>query len=78
MQSWNLNVKDANGTVAVGAAAKPDITIAVTDNDFLDLSTGKLNGQKAFMSGKIKVKGKMMLATKLDVVLKSAQKKSKL
>jgi len=30
------------------------------------------------MSGKIKIKGKMMLATKLDTVLKSAQKKAKL
>ena len=30
----------------------------------------QLNGQKAFMSGKLKTKGNMMFATKLDGVLK--------
>lgn len=30
----------------------------------------QLDGQKAFMTGKLKTKGNMMLATKLDAVLK--------
>lgn len=33
----------------------------------------KLNGQKAFMTGKLKTKGNVMLATKLDAVLKVKQ-----
>jgi putative sterol carrier protein len=74
-QTWTLDLKN-DGAVIAGThpSEKADITIAVSDDDFLAMSTGKLNGQKAFMSGKIKVKGKMMLATKLDTVLKSAQK----
>lgn len=44
---------------------KPDITIAVSDADFVDLGNGKTTGQKAFMQGKLKVKGNMMLATKV-------------
>jgi putative sterol carrier protein len=30
----------------------------------------RIIGQKAFMSGKLKIKGQMMLATKLDTVFK--------
>ena len=32
-------------------------------------STFQLNGQKAFLTGKLKTKGNMMLATKLDGLL---------
>ena len=74
-QSWTIDLKNGGGAVAVGPATKPDITIIVADKDFVDLASGKLNGQKAFMSGAIKVKGKMMLATKLDGVLKAAKAK---
>ncbi len=38
--------------------------------DRLTLPPLQLNGQKAFMTGKLKTKGNMMLATKLDGVLK--------
>lgn len=57
------------------AKPKADVTISLSDETFQALADGKLNGQKAFMSGKLKVKGNIMLATKLDTVLKGAQSK---
>lgn len=57
------------------AKGKADVTINLSDDTFIDLADGKVNGQKAFMSGKLKVKGNIMLATKLDGVLKAQKAK---
>jgi putative sterol carrier protein len=52
-----------------GAAENAGCTITIGDKDFVDLVQGKLNGQMAFMSGKLKVAGNMALAMKLQQVL---------
>ncbi|KAJ7475717.1 SCP2 sterol-binding domain-containing protein [Mycena latifolia] len=68
--TWTIDLKKT-GTVYKGAAKpKADVTIILSDETLADLASGKLNGQKAFMTGKLKTKGNMMLATKLDGVLK--------
>ena len=77
VSTWTLNLKD-NPSVVMGVAGRPDVVITVSDSDFISLSSGKLNGQKAFMAGKLKIKGNMMLATKLDKVLMGLKPKSKL
>ncbi|KAI9352996.1 hypothetical protein DFJ73DRAFT_658898 [Zopfochytrium polystomum] len=71
--SWFADLKTGEGAVGVGKApGKADLAIAVSDKDFVDLAAGKLNAQKAFMSGKLKVKGNVALAAKLEGVLKLA------
>jgi putative sterol carrier protein len=47
-----------------------DCTIIVTPENFLALVDGSLNPMTAFMSGKIKVKGDMSIAMKLQSLLK--------
>ncbi|KAH7341949.1 SCP2 sterol-binding domain-containing protein [Rhizoctonia solani] len=75
---WTIDLKK-EGTVKKGpATGKPDVAIILSDETFTDLATGKLNGQKAFLTGKLKTKGNMMLATKLEDVLKLAKPKAKL
>lgn len=48
----------------------------MSDEDFGKLVEGKANAQRLFMSGKLKVKGDVMKATKLDPILKKAQSKA--
>ncbi|KAG0224611.1 SCP2 sterol-binding domain-containing protein [Mortierella sp. GBAus27b] len=76
--TWTLDLKNGAGAVGTGVVGKGDITIDISDDDFIALSEGKANGQKLFMAGKIKAKGNVMLATKLETVLKGAQAKAKL
>jgi len=67
--SWLVDLNSGSGSVAVSAeTAKADCSIAIKDEDFVSLMSGKLNPQQAFMKGLIKVKGNMMLAQKLQLL----------
>ena len=63
--TWNAVIKDGTCMVAPGAAATPSLTLSMSSQDWLDMVGGKLSGQMAFMSGKLKLKGDMGLAMKI-------------
>ena len=60
-----------NGTydIGEGAAANPGCTIIMSAADFKAMVSGTLNATSAFMSGRLKLKGDMGLAMKLQTVL---------
>ena len=66
--TWTVDLKNKPGKVHPGANGKPDCTIALGVDDFVALMTGQLDGQQAFMQGKLKISGNMMLATKLNML----------
>ncbi|KYQ88875.1 peroxisomal multifunctional protein [Tieghemostelium lacteum] len=72
-QQWTLDLKSGKGSIQKGAGAKPSVTINVEDQDFVDIMSGKLNAQTAFMKGKIKIAGNMGLATKLGQIMQKSK-----
>ena len=65
-ESWYIDLKET-GTVGKGTAPegkKAGTTLVLSDEDFGKLVSGNANAQKLFMSGKLKVKGNIMGATK--------------
>lgn len=65
---WNVTVANGGATVAEGKAATPNITLTAATADWLNIISGKLNGQTAFLTGKLKIQGDMTLAMKLASV----------
>jgi putative sterol carrier protein len=63
--SWVLTVEDQTCTVDEGKADNPDLTIKGDAQDGINVLTGKLDGTRAYMLGKIKVFGDLSLAMKL-------------
>ncbi|OTB01428.1 hypothetical protein M426DRAFT_323450 [Hypoxylon sp. CI-4A] len=76
-ESWHIDLKE-KGTVGTGLGTKPTVTLSLSDEDFGKLVAGQANAQRLFMSGKLKVKGDVMKATKLQPILQKAQTKAKL
>uniref|UniRef100_A0A7N6AQT0 Hydroxysteroid (17-beta) dehydrogenase 4 n=1 Tax=Anabas testudineus TaxID=64144 RepID=A0A7N6AQT0_ANATE len=72
---WTIDLKNGSGSLHKGSySGKVDVTFTVSDEDFMEVVQGKLNPQKAFFSGKLKVRGNIMLSQKLEVILKDYAK----
>ncbi|KAJ0401855.1 hypothetical protein P43SY_007789 [Pythium insidiosum] len=75
--AWNLDLKSATPALTQGQK-KADVTLTISDDDFVAIASGKLNPQQAFMKGKLKLKGNMALAMKLNVVFGALKPSAKL
>ena len=63
--TYHVDIADGYCAVREGAAPNPALTLTMNATDWLDMLGGKLNGQVAFMSGKLKHKGDMSLLMRL-------------
>uniref|UniRef100_A0A8C6WXA8 Hydroxysteroid (17-beta) dehydrogenase 4 n=1 Tax=Neogobius melanostomus TaxID=47308 RepID=A0A8C6WXA8_9GOBI len=70
-----IDLRTGSGSVHKGPySGKVDVTFTVSDEDFIQVVQGKLNPQQAFFSGKLKIRGNIMLSQKLEVILKDPAK----
>mmetsp|Transcript_91061 Transcript_91061/g.283725 ORF Transcript_91061/g.283725 Transcript_91061/m.283725 type:complete len:112 (-) Transcript_91061:88-423(-) len=70
---FTLDLKNGSGDAKVGEDPKADVTITMADADLVAMYEGKLDGMQAFMGGKLKIKGNMMLAQKLQGIMSAAR-----
>ncbi|CAL7935850.1 unnamed protein product [Xylocopa violacea] len=75
---WIVDAKKGKGKIEFNGKTKPDVIITINDEDINDFIFGKLNPQKAFFQGKIKIQGNMGMAMKLIELQRRAGKKIEL
>lgn len=64
-EPFALTIQSGVCTASDGMNDSADITLVVDADTLLSLSDGSLDGMQAFMAGKLRVEGDMMLAMKL-------------
>ena len=65
---WKVDVNDGQVTVTEGPD-DADVTISITEENFLKINRGELQPSAAFMSGQMKVKGDVSAAMQLEKFL---------
>jgi putative sterol carrier protein len=63
---WAFKINNGKCDLVTGGVEAPSVEIALADQDWMAIREGKLNSQMAFMQGKLKIKGDMNLAMKLQ------------
>lgn len=62
---WAVRIADSTAEVIPGGVESPDAIFTIKDQDWIHIADGSLDGMKAFMSGRLKVKGDMAIAMKM-------------
>lgn len=67
--NWVATIEDGKLSVRDGAVDDADMTMVCSDEDLMAMVHGDLNPVSAFMAGKVRIKGNMSLAMKLQTFL---------
>ncbi len=72
--AYHIDLKTAPGALSEGVK-DADVTLTLSNGDFLDMVLGKANPQKLFMNGKLKIGGNVMASQKLEFLMKMDKKR---
>lgn len=64
--SYYLTIKGGNCTIDQGESDSASVTFVLDEATAVEVISGETNGMQAFMAGRLRVEGDMMLSTKLD------------
>ncbi|XP_069330660.1 hydroxysteroid dehydrogenase-like protein 2 isoform X1 [Eulemur rufifrons] len=68
--TWFLDLKSKGGNAGYGEPSdQADVVMSMSTDDFVKMFSGKLKPTMAFMSGRLKIKGNMALAIKLEKLM---------
>ncbi|XP_049877178.1 peroxisomal multifunctional enzyme type 2 [Pectinophora gossypiella] len=74
IKQWTLDLKTPAVYEGAPKSGKADTTLSVSDGDMIEIAAGTLSPQVAYLKGKLKIAGNIMLAQKLGPLLKSEAK----
>ncbi len=67
---WAFKIANQTCELISGGVEKPDLTLTALDKDWISIVEGNLDPMNAFVSGKIKSSGDMMLAMRIPNLFK--------
>jgi putative sterol carrier protein len=62
---WAFKIANQTCELIQGGVEKPDLAMAMSDQDWLAIAEGRLDPMNAFMTGKVKATGDLSLAMRL-------------
>lgn len=69
--SYYLNIQDGTLDIQEGEHDDPSVSLNMSTDTLKGIMSGDVNGMTAFMTGKLKATGNVMLATKLTTLFPS-------
>jgi putative sterol carrier protein len=63
--NWAVTIKDQKLEVKEGTQPSPTLSLEMEEAEYMDVVNGKMSGEKAFLTGKLRFKGNIALALKL-------------
>ncbi len=69
-RNFCVDVQDGTFEVVEGIQENPNVTFKITEHDYLRLVNKELKGMTAILTSKLKVKGNIYLANKMDLFFK--------
>ena len=77
-QFWTMDLTSFPGSISEGPNANAKCRVELSEFTFLEIGKGESDGQSAFMQGKLKLNGNMGMAMKLNEIIGSERRFSKL